>query len=115
MQANKQLLLNLSLEDFKLLEDQANSHGLAKSEYIRTLIQTIHIANSVKEDEKGNITFSLGNYGFKLDKKYLEDFSMQMEGFFKGIEKRMQRVIISKPKGTKKVMYRQTNKSKKTA
>lgn len=115
MQRFKQFLLKLSEEDLNKLEQQAKRHGLKKTEYIRTLIQTIHIAENVKEDSKGNMKFQIGEYGYLLEKEYLEQFAKEMETFFKGIEKRMQRVIITNPKSDKRVLHKNFPKSKKVA
>lgn len=117
MENNKQLLINLSAEDFKILDNQAKKNGLKKSEYIRLLIQTIHIAETtkIKEDNVGNITFNIGEYGYRLEKEFLENYAKELEGFFNGIEKRMKKVILSKPKANKRVMMRQVTKSKKVA
>lgn len=115
MANNESLLLRLSSEDMRILDKLSASQGLRKSEYIRMLIQTIHIAESLKEDKNGNMSFQIGEYGYIIDKEFIEEYAKQMEGFFVGIEKRMQRAIISQPKPNKRVMMRKVVKPKKVA
>jgi hypothetical protein len=115
--SNEKLSVRLSDEDMKILENLSAKQGLKKAEYIRMLLQTIHIAETtkVKEDTKGNITFNIGDYGFRLEKDFLEGYAKELEGFFNGIEKRMKKVILSKPKANKRLMMKQVSKSKKVA
>lgn len=115
MAKNESLLLRLSADDMRILEKLSASQGLRKSEYIRMLIQTIHIAESLREDKNGNMRFEIGEYGYILEKEFIEQYAKQMETFFMGIEKQMQRAIISQPKPNKRVMMRKVVKPKKVA
>jgi predicted DNA-binding protein len=98
---SKSILINLSDKDMEILENLASNQGLKKSEYIRMLLQTIHIAESLKE-ENGNIKFEIGGYGYILEKEFIEEYAKQMETFFEGIEKRLHRAIIKPKKSNKK-------------
>jgi len=115
--SNNAILLRLSEEDMIMLNELSQKAGLKNSEYLRLIIQTIYIAETTKvnEDKKGNMTFKIGEYGFRLEKEFLEGYAKELEGFFNGIEKRMKKVILSKPKANKKLMMRQVVKSKKVA
>jgi len=113
--SNESLLLRLSADDMKILEDLSSKQGLRKSEYIRMLLQTIHIAETTKQDAKGNYKIKNGEYGFMLDKEFIEQYAKELESFFVGIEKRMEKVILSQAKRTKEVRVRKVVKPKKAA
>lgn len=115
--SSENLLLRLSSEDMRMLTELSEKQGLKKAEYLRMLLQTIYIAETtkVKEDSKGNITFNIGDYGYRLEKEFIEGYAKELEGFFNGIEKRMKKVILSKPKANKRLMMRQVTKRQKVA
>jgi hypothetical protein len=115
--SSENLLLRLSSEDMKMLTELSEKQGLKKAEYLRMLLQTIYIAETtkVKEDKKGNITFNIGDYGYRLERKFIEDYAKELEKFFEGIGERMKRVKLSNPKPNKKVMMRQVVKKQEMA
>lgn len=94
----KQLLLNLSDSDMEILNTLSSKQGLKKSEYLRMLLQSLWIAETLKEDKRGNFKFEIGGYGYVLEKEFIEEYISQLQGLFEGIEKRIKRVDI-KPKG----------------
>ena len=113
--SNFNLSLRLSTDDMKILEELSSRQGLRKAEYIRMLLQTIYIAETTKEDSKGTYKFKIGEYGFMLDKEFIEQYAKELEGFFLDIEKRMQKVILSLPKRDKEIRIRKVVKPKKVA
>jgi len=112
---NFNLSLRLSESDMAMLDTLANKQGLAKSEYLRLLIQTIYIAETTSPDDKGTYKFNFGEYGFTLDKEFIEQYAKELEGWFMGIEKRMEKVSLSQTKRNKEVRIRRVIKPKKVA
>ena len=109
------LLLRLSESDMSMLDALCNKQGLNRSEYLRLIIQTIYIAEITKPDDKGAYKIRFGEYGFTLDKEFIEQFAMELEGFFVGIEKRMEKVVLSQTKRDKEVRVRRGVKPPKVA
>jgi hypothetical protein len=113
--SNNAILLRLSDNDMKMLNELSEKQGLMKSEYLRLLIQTLYIAETTKPDTKGNYKFVVGDYGFQLDKDFIEDYAKELEGFFNGIEKRMEKVVLSQTKTNKAIRIKRAIKAKKVA
>lgn len=113
--SNVNLSLRLSESDMAMLETLAKKQGLMKAEYIRLLIQTIYIAETTKPDDKGTYKIRFGEYGFTLDKEFIEEYAKELESFFVGIEKRMEKVVLSQSKRSKEVRLRKVVKPKKVA
>jgi predicted DNA-binding protein len=109
------ILLRLSESDMAMLDTLATKQGLAKSEYLRLIIQTIYIAETTSPNDKGAYKFNFGEYGFTLDKEFIEQYAKELEGFFVGIEKRMEKVLLSQTKRNKEVRIRRVVKPKKVA
>jgi len=109
------ILLRLSESDMDMLDKLAKSKGLMKSEYLRLLIQTIYIAETTKPDDKGTYKIRFGEYGFTLDKEFIEQYAKELEGFFEGIEKRMEKVVLSQTKRNKEVRVKRVIKTKNVA
>jgi hypothetical protein len=109
------LLLRLSESDMAMLDELCNRQGLNRSEYLRLIIQTIYIAETTSPDDKGTYKIRFGEYGFTLDKEFIEQYAKELEGFFKGIEKRMEKVVLSQTKRNKEVRIRRGIKPKKVA
>jgi hypothetical protein len=107
--------LRLSESDWMMLDTLSKKQGLKKSEYLRLLIQTIYIAETTKPDDKGSYKIRFGEYGFTLDKEFIEQYAKELEGFFMGIEKRMQKVVLSQTKRDKEVRVKRVLKPKKVA
>lgn len=105
MSKKNQVNLNVafSVSDYKMLTEQSARLNLSRSEYIRAIIQSIGIAESLKEDDKGNVSVRIGEYGYRLSKEDMEGIARQLEDAFTTISKQYQRVIIAKPKGKKRV------------
>ena len=109
------ILLRLSEHDMSMLDVLAKKQGLMKSEYLRLLIQTIYIAEHTAPDDKGVYKIRFGEYGFTLDKEFIEQYAKELEGFFVGIEKRMEKVVLSQTKRNKEVRIKRVVKPKKVA
>lgn len=109
------ILLRLSESDMAMLDTLAKNQGLMKSEYLRLLIQTIYIAETTKLDDKGTYKIRFGEYGFTLDKEFIEQYAKELESFFVGIEKRMEKVVLSQTKRNKEVRVKRIVKPKKAA
>ena len=98
-----------------MLNELAKKTGLMKSEYLRLIIQTIYIAETTKPDDKGTYKIRFGEYGFTLDKEFIEEYAKELESFFKGIEKRMEKVVLSQTKRNKEIRIKNLPKHKKVA
>lgn len=107
--------LRLSENDWMMLDTLAKKQGLKKSEYLRLLIQIIYIAETTKPNEKEMYKIRFGEYGFTLDKEFIEQYAKELEGFFVGIEKRMEKVVLSQTKRNKEVRVKRIVKPKKVA
>lgn len=117
MRQKNQVNLNVafSVSDYKMLTEQSEKLNLSRSEYIRAIIQSIGIAESLKEDESGNVSVKIGDYGYRLSKEDMEGIARQLEDAFTTISKQYQRVIIAKPKGKKRVYNARLKVRKKAA
>jgi predicted DNA-binding protein len=113
--SNNALLLRLSETDMTMLNELSEKQGLMKSEYLRLLIQTIYIAETTKTDKNGNYQIRVGEYGFQLEKEFIEQYAKELEGFFMGIEKKLENVILSQTKRKKEVRIKRSIKAKKVA
>jgi len=113
--SNVNLSLRLSETDMNMLDYLSKNQGLMKSEYLRLLIQTLYIAETTKPDINGNYKINVGDYGFQLDKDFIEDYAKELEGFFNGIEKRMEKVVLSQTKTNKAIRIKRAIKPKKVA
>jgi hypothetical protein len=111
----KNLLVGLSDEDMEILDKLSKKQGLRKSEYIRALIQSLWIAETLKENEKGNYTFEIGGYGYVLEKDFMEGFVKGLEPLFQDIEKQLNRAKIKVKKTDRRVLIRNAMKYKKVA
>jgi len=114
-QSNNAILLRLSKTDMSMLDELSQRQGLMKSEYLRLLIQTLYIAETTQLNDKGEYKIKIGQYGFTLDNDFIEQYAKELESVFKGLEKRLDKVVLSQTKSTKNLRVKRSIKPKKVA
>jgi len=70
----KQLLINLSENDFNMLEELSQDANMSKSEFIKTIIQLIGVTKKIAESDRIPENIQIGGYGITFPMEVMQPF-----------------------------------------
>ena len=70
----KQLLINLSVNDFNMLEELSQDAKMSKSEFIKTIIQLIGVTTKIAETDRIPENIQIGGYGITFPMEVMQPF-----------------------------------------
>jgi len=70
----KQLLINLSENDFNMLEELSQDANMSKSEFIKTIIQLIGVTTKISETDRIPENIQIGGYGITFPMEVMQPF-----------------------------------------
>ena len=98
--------VELSSNEYNILQKLSQDCNISKTEYLRLLIQGIYIGEQVSKGEN-QVEFGGYGYSFKAD---------EMESLFKEVSKKLEKAIVVTPIiGEKRLRYKRIKTGKKVA
>lgn len=70
----KQLLINLSENDYNMLEELSLHSNMSKSEFIKTIIQLIGVTQKIAESDTIPENIQIGGYGITFPMEVMQPF-----------------------------------------
>lgn len=70
----KQLLINLSENDYNMLEELSKDSNMSKSEFIKTIIQLIGVTHKIAESDRIPENIQIGGYGITFPMEVMQPF-----------------------------------------
>jgi hypothetical protein len=70
----KQLLINLSENDFNMLEELSQDANMSKSEFLKTIIQLIGVTQKIAETDGIPENIQIGGYGITFPPEVMQPF-----------------------------------------
>jgi hypothetical protein len=70
----KQLLINLSENDFNMLDGLSKDANMSKSEFIKTIIQLIGVTQKIAETDRIPENIQIGGYGITFPMEVMQPF-----------------------------------------
>jgi len=91
----KQLLINLSENDFNMLDELSKNANMSKSEFIKTIIQLIGVTQKIADSDTIPENIQIGGYGITFPMEVMQPFYDNLASAFektdwKEIEKSIQ-------------------------
>ena len=70
----KQLLINLSENDFNMLDVLSKDANMSKSEFLKTIIQLIGVTQKIAESDRIPENIQIGGYGITFPMEVMQPF-----------------------------------------
>ena len=70
----KQLLINLSENDYNMLDELTLDSTMSKSEFIKTIIQLIGVTKKIAESDRIPENIQIGGYGITFPMEVMQPF-----------------------------------------
>ena len=101
----KQLLINLSENDYNMLDELSLDSNMSKSEFIKTIIQLIGVTKKIAESDRIPENIQIGGYGITFPMEVMQPFYDNLASAFektdwKEIENRINEYITFIQDGT---------------
>jgi predicted transcriptional regulator len=98
--------VELSPKEYIILQKLAEDCNISKAEYLRLIIQGIHLGDQIN---KGENKVEFGGYGYSFKPE-------EMESLFQEVSEKLQKAIVITPTiGEKRVRYKRIKTGKKVA
>jgi uncharacterized protein (UPF0147 family) len=70
----KQLLINLSENDYNMLEELSQDSNMSKSEFLKTIIQLIGVTQQIAKTDRIPENIQIGGYGITFPPEVMQPF-----------------------------------------